>query len=142
MTSPTQRSPWSIVLPWPPSNNHYYAVAHGRKILSKQGRRYAGDVFAAVHEQPEPDTWLFKSARLCVRITTWQPTRQNCDLDNFLKAPLDSLGKAGIYDDDSQIDRLGIIRGPVLKPGGLWIELYESCYDAIEIPAAVRREAL
>jgi crossover junction endodeoxyribonuclease RusA len=39
------------------------------------------------------------------------------DIDNSLKALLDSLSHAGVYKDDSQIDRLIVSRGEIVKGG-------------------------
>lgn len=132
--TPTQRNPFTIVLPWPPSNNHYYAVVRGRKVLSKNGRKYRGDVLVAVAENRDKRT--LGNKRISVKVVSHQPTRLGRDLDNMLKAPLDSLGRAGIYDDDSQIDRLTIERGPLSGTEG-WLAV-----EIFEIPAADRREAL
>ncbi|MCG7044530.1 RusA family crossover junction endodeoxyribonuclease, partial [Pseudomonas aeruginosa] len=45
------------------------------------------------------------------------PDRRKRDLDNLLKGLLDSLTKAGAWDDDGLVDDLRIVRGEV-KAGG------------------------
>jgi crossover junction endodeoxyribonuclease RusA len=60
---------------------------------------------------------------LAVHITACPPDNRRRDLDNLLKATLDAMQHAGLYDDDSQIDSLKITRGPVEKPGCLRITL-------------------
>lgn len=99
-----------VSLPLPPSVNHYYTVANGRKILSKAGRAYHDVVALACKEQNVGHN----VGRLRVYISV---NSQRFDLDNTLKAILDSLQKAGLYDNDGQIDRLVLDRvteyGPV-----------------------------
>ena len=41
------------------------------------------------------------------------PDKRRRDLDNLLKATLDSLTHAGVWSDDSQIDALSIRRFPI-----------------------------
>jgi crossover junction endodeoxyribonuclease RusA len=52
-----------------------------------------------------------------VHIDYWPATRRKDDLDNRFKAILDSLTAAGVWDDDSQIDKLSIQRNTVMKGG-------------------------
>lgn len=59
----------------------------------------------------------FGSARLSVNIYIHPRSRRIFDLDNCLKAILDALMAANVYDDDSQIDMLSIARSTP-KPGG------------------------
>jgi crossover junction endodeoxyribonuclease RusA len=53
------------------------------------------------------------------------PDRYRRDLDNVCKAMLDALGHAGVYQDDSQIDRLEIVRGAVRAPGAAVVMIEE-----------------
>jgi crossover junction endodeoxyribonuclease RusA len=47
-------------------------------------------------------------------------------LDNYMKSLLDALTKIGVWEDDSQIDRLTIARGPLQNKCLVTIEvLYE-----------------
>jgi crossover junction endodeoxyribonuclease RusA len=50
-------------------------------------------------------------------ITAHPPDKRRRDLDNILKCLLDSLTHAGVWDDDSQVDELAVIRGEIV-PGG------------------------
>jgi crossover junction endodeoxyribonuclease RusA len=52
------------------------------------------------------------AGRLDVRINLTMPDRRRRDLDNAMKPLLDALQHAGVYEDDSQIDRLLIERNP------------------------------
>lgn len=63
--------------------------------------------------------------RLEVTISAYMPDNRKRDLDNLLKITLDSLKETGIFEDDSQIDRLSIERSEVHKPGKLMVYLKE-----------------
>lgn len=102
-----------IVLPWPPSNNTYYAVVRGRKVLSAKGRQYR----EAVAQQARDELWPAYAQSVAVEIEAWMPDRRRRDLDNILKAALDALTHAQVWIDDSQVDDLRIYRAPQL--GGM-----------------------
>ena len=99
-------------LPFPPSVNHYWRSVDGKMLISKAGRQYRKDVAKLCMT-----ACRMGSRRLSVEIAAYPPDRRRRDLDNLTKALLDSLEKAGVYDDDGQIDRLLIERGPPGKPG-------------------------
>lgn len=108
-----------LVLPYPPSVNSYWrhptrGALAGRHLISEKGRQYrqALEALAAEHRWPK-----LGSARLQVHIEAWMPDKRRRDLDNVLKAALDGLAHAGLFDDDSQIDRLSIERAPLV--GGM-----------------------
>lgn len=96
-------------LPFPPSLNHYWR--HGSKgtYISAEGRAYR----AAVLRLLRSPVVLFPVERLFVRITLYPKTRARFDIDNRPKGLLDALAKAGIFTDDSQIDRLEVVRGEI-----------------------------
>ena len=109
-----------IVLPYPPSVNTYWrhpttGKLAGRHLISEAGRRYR----EAVAQLAVTERWSKHAAdqRLAVHIEAWMPDRRRRDLDNLLKAALDSLTYAQVFADDSQIDRLSIERHPTL--GGM-----------------------
>ena len=112
----------TFVLPYPPSINHYWrSIGNGRVLISKEGREYRSTVCSL----------LFGSARLrgrlAISILATMPDKRKRDLDNIAKALLDALGHAGVYDDDSQIDDLRIVRSDVAKPGRIIAEISEIC---------------
>ena len=109
-----------ITLPWPPSVNHYWRHVGARTLISKAGRQYREDVGAAVLEARASGWDVPVLGRLAVTILVRPPDKRRRDLDNLLKAPLDALEAAGVYDDDSQIDSLEIRRGEVGVCGG-WL---------------------
>ena len=103
-----------IVLPWPPSVNNYWRSVHGRMLISAEGRTYR----QAVAEMALTERWpKFGPARVGVEIEAWPPDRRRRDLDNILKAIFDALTHAGVWDDDSQIDRICVVRYPLI--GGM-----------------------
>lgn len=111
----------AIVLPWPPSNNTYYRRVGAKTLISAKGRDYCKDVVAicaAVGVQK-------LEGRLCVTIAACPPDRRRRDLDNLLKGLLDALTHGGAWDDDSQIDQLAIIRGPIKAQGCVEVTISE-----------------
>ena len=119
-------------LPYPPSVNHYWELTVGRSRsgrrpipmvrVSDSGQRYAASVRTALEGVQT------LAGRLLVRIVANPPDRRTRDLDNVLKCLLDSLTKAGLWEDDSQIDMLVVARG-ACEPGGsvnLLVEQLES----------------
>jgi len=109
----------TITLPWPPTVNTIKAaiVVKGRTrmILSKKGRQYF-DTVAGIIMETKPRR--FGSARLKIIIFCYPPDRRRRDLGNLDKVLMDSLQKAGVYDDDSQIDVQTFFRGGLCKNGG------------------------
>jgi crossover junction endodeoxyribonuclease RusA len=65
------------------------------------------------------------TGRLAVEVTLFPPDRRRRDVDNALKAMLDSVGNGGAYLDDSQIDDLRVVRGEVVEGGSALIEIRE-----------------
>jgi crossover junction endodeoxyribonuclease RusA len=65
------------------------------------------------------------TGRLAIHIEARPPDRRARDLDNIGKAPLDALQHAGVYESDSQIDDLRIVRGPVCEGGELVVTIAE-----------------
>lgn len=101
-------APFVIKLPIPPTANTYWRHVGNKVLLSRAGRQYRSVVWIAVvrhHRLAAPMT-----GRLQVSVSLFAPDRRRRDLDNLLKSLLDALAKAGVYGDDSQIDRLIIDR--------------------------------
>lgn len=109
----------NIRLPWPPSVNHYWRNVRGRTLISRQGRDYRAMV------EKLAAGLKANNGRLSVTITAHPPDRRRRDLDNLLKAPLDAMCHAGLYADDSQIDRIEVRRGEVIKDGRLYVVIWE-----------------
>ena len=109
-----------IVLPWPPSVNHYWRTWQGRTTISRAGREYRQAVERLVLAY---GLQSFGANSLAVSIEARMPDRRKRDLDNLLKAPLDALTHAGLWLDDSQIHDLRITRAPIVKGGALTVRV-------------------
>lgn len=104
---PSQR----LELPWPPSVNAMYATVRGNRVLSREGRDFK-DAVAAIARAVSIQQYI---GDVTVNVYLYRP-RKSGDVDNFLKATLDSL--TGIaYADDGQIRRIVAERFDGFKPG-------------------------
>lgn len=106
--------PLEIIMPWPPSVNTYWRTVNGRMIISADGRAYRTAVMNQIlmqHKQKHFD------GPLQLTVEAYRPDNRRRDLDNLLKATLDSLAHAGVYEDDSQIHDLRIYWAPEM--GGM-----------------------
>ncbi len=111
-----------LTLPWPPSVNSYWrhpsrGPLAGRHLISEAGRLYRTSVWALAPRR------AVLTGRLSVVIEAYPPDRRARDIDNLPKAPLDALTHAGVWTDDSQIDKLTIERCAVVKGGRLDITI-------------------
>ena len=105
----------TMAMPFPPSTNTYWRSVPGKGVLiSEKGRQYRSAVQALAAAQKWPK---FGQSRVKVAIDAWMPDKRRRDLDNLLKATLDALTHAGVWEDDSQIDALTITRAPLV--GGM-----------------------
>lgn len=94
-----------LTMPWPPSVNTYWRTFQGRMIISADGRAYRKAVADQVLVQSGAK---HLAGKLVVEIEAWRPDNRRRDLDNLLKAVLDGLTHAGVWDDDSNIVDLRI----------------------------------
>lgn len=81
-------------------------------LISREGRAFRAAVATACMVQRSP---RLGKARIALEITAIAPDRRRRDIDNLAKATNDALQCCGVFDDDSQIDDLRIVRGPVNK---------------------------
>jgi len=117
----------TLVLPWPPSVNAYYRSVNrgrlaGRVLISERGRAYRAEVQAIVERRGMNPM----QGRLTVHITANPPDRRRRDLDNLLKATLDSIVHGGVIQDDSLIDHLTIVRGPTTEGGSISVNIKDN----------------
>lgn len=110
-----------LTLPWPPSMNTYWRTFQGRMIISAKGREYRKAVADQVLIQRGAKHY---EKKLRVVIEAWRPDNRKRDLDNLLKAVLDSLTHAGVWSDDGNIVDLRIYWAPGIA-GMLKIHIQE-----------------
>ena len=103
--------------PYPPSVNHYWLTRGRYKFLSERARAYT----AAMQNIVSKDVVCFKDAPVSLDILVFPPDKRKRDIDNILKPILDSLAKAGVYDDDSQVHCIRICRAEQVKNGKIEI---------------------
>lgn len=101
-----------LELPFPPTVNTYWRRVGNSTRISEKGRKYARDIAWLTRGKKFPE-----GKRASVFIEAFMPDERKRDIDNLLKALLDSLVKAGVMVDDSIIDDLGIVRRRVVKNG-------------------------
>lgn len=111
-----------LELPYPPSVNTYWRANGKRRFISKEGVLFKTAVQAICTRD---NVGSFGNARLSVSIYIHPRSRRIFDLDNCLKAILDALMSANVYDDDSQIDMLSITRSDAKKGGAAVVSIYE-----------------
>lgn len=119
-----------IELPWPPSVNHYWRsrivkTRAGQFVsyyISAEGVCYRNQVAVALFEQHRKQKLV---GNLTCVIHAFPPDRRARDLDNLLKATLDSLQSAGLYANDNAISTLCIFRREPVKGGKLNITITE-----------------
>ena len=105
----------TLVLPWPPSVNHYYRHVGPRVLISKDGRRYREAVAAVARRAGTP---MFE-VPVEVALDLHPPDNRRRDADNSLKSCLDALTCAKVYEDDSLIQKLTVTKNAPLPPNGL-----------------------
>ena len=108
-----------FILPAPPSVNAMYRSVQGRVLKSKTYRTWLKRAEALVrkaliekyppHKRPD-----FDASRICVSIEYYPKDNRRRDIDNLAKPILD-LFEGMVYDDDTQVDLIHIIRRKVNK---------------------------
>lgn len=111
-----------LTLPYPPSVNTYWRANGKRRFISKAGVEFKTSVQEYVISNSIPK---LGDARLRMDIVIRPRSRRIFDIDNLLKAILDSLMNAGVYDDDSQVDDLHITRGDPCPNGACIVVIEE-----------------
>lgn len=104
----------ALTLPYPPSINAYWRANGHRRFISAEGRKFKQDVVQYVIEKNIPK---LGNAALKVTIILQPRDRRKTDIDNRIKAVLDSLQDAGVYDDDCQVEHLQVHRAKAVKGG-------------------------
>lgn len=112
---------YEAIVAFPPSVNHYWRMWKGRMVISTEGRKYRDLI--ATYSYPKYEGPL--TGRLTVVVKAYMPDKRRRDIDNLCKVLLDSFTHAKIWNDDSQIDDLRIVRAGVEKPGRVEVFIQE-----------------
>lgn len=120
MNNTTSQNYISLVIPFPPSVNTYWGFHGHRRFLTKKANQFKQDV-RNVFAQTGSNG--FGAADLSVSIALYPPDARTRDIDNILKPTLDALVQAGVFDDDSQVSRLFVIRSTKHAGGKAEIEI-------------------
>ena len=115
----------TITLPHPPSANAYWRHPNkgkfaGRSMLSAEARAYRNEAVLACRMQRVPE---LGSGPMRVVVKWSPPDRRKRDAENTLKASMDALTHARVWEDDSQIIDLRILRREVTPGGKLEVEV-------------------
>lgn len=120
-----------IELSYPPSVNNYYGNNRfGGKYIKAKGKEHVADTERRFKESGLSGVG---DSRLAVIVDIHVRSHRRTDLDNSQKCLLDSCTKAGVWDDDSQIDILLIRRAGLQKGGKVVVSIYEFGSDDLEI---------
>ncbi|QDT62424.1 Crossover junction endodeoxyribonuclease RusA [Stieleria bergensis] len=127
-------------LPFPPTINTYWRHVGQRVLISRRGRNYRKQVMEYLQTRDIKTL----TGPLSVNIELYTPDRRRRDVDNVLKAILDSLQWGGVYEDDTQIFRLAIEKIlPEVKPKGRLKRRTRAEIEAgVELPKPFEGEAL
>ena len=106
-----------LLLPYPPSVNHYWGQSGKHRFIGKKGREFRQAVAEACLEaQVSP-----LEGPLSVHIALYPPDHRKRDIDNVLKSLLDACEHAGCFENDNQVGELHIVRQEVRKGGACTI---------------------
>lgn len=107
---PFPKSPETVgvTTPFPPTLNHNVARRGNRYYRDKNYDafiEYVGYEWRRVR----PRTWN-ANCRYAVSISLFYDSNRRYDVDNRVKPVLDALTKAGVWQDDSQVDDVRVVR--------------------------------
>jgi crossover junction endodeoxyribonuclease RusA len=103
-----------LTLPLPPSINMYWRKSPRGMYITDAGKLFRQQVIAYVGERTMT---RFGTHKVIVSMVVHMRDKRRADVDNRIKAALDALVHAGLFDDDSQVDELHLYRGEIVKGG-------------------------
>lgn len=126
-----------IELPYPPSVNNYKSV--GRTIRTTKGKIYQQRVNTNETKMFYYEVWLaIKNLNaikripmpiqsiISIEVYLHPPDKRKRDIDNVLKALIDSLVKGGLLQDDSQINKLLVEKREIVRGGKVILKICQS----------------
>jgi crossover junction endodeoxyribonuclease RusA len=103
----------TLELPWPPSSNHFQGQKFGKRFLSAKTKAFRLHVSEMVSELNLAPL----ACELELFMALFPPDKRKRDIDNYIKQTFDALQHAGVFDDDSQISKLTVVKNPPLRGG-------------------------
>ena len=116
---------YELHLPFPPTDNSYYVKTKQGQFISMKGKKFRADVEAEVEEQMANLGVIPFEHQLNVTVVVHMPDKRIRDIANYMKALMDALTKAGVWEDDSQIDQLAIYRGVRCYGGAVRMAIHD-----------------
>jgi len=118
-----------IELPWPPSINTYWTLAHGNIVISGDGKKFRSRVRETIIAMRQagriPQEPL--KGRLGIFVEAFPPDgpKRKRDLSNLWKCLHDSLEHAELFLDDEQFDDDRIVRREIKSNGLIIVTIWE-----------------
>lgn len=104
-----------LTLPYPPSGNHMWKHSRaGQHYLTQQAKAYYNLVAEVVRKSGHGG---LLTGKLHVECDIYPPDNRRRDIDNCFKVIGDACTKAGVWKDDTQINRLVLERMETVKHG-------------------------
>jgi len=115
-----------LSLPFPPTGNHSVKHGGGRHYSTQEVKTYRSKVAALVQAtEAELMSCSEYMAPLAVTCEVFPPDNRRRDLDNTWKTLADALTHANVWQDDSQIIDLHLVRGEVRQGGQVVVSISE-----------------
>lgn len=105
----------TLDIPWPPTANLIWRTTRNVTYLSKTYKDFLRSAAGAILCQKPRD--LFLTEPVSVEIILHPPRKFRFDIDNRIKPVLDVLTRAGVWKDDSLVDKITVRRAEIKKNG-------------------------
>ncbi|WP_108651244.1 RusA family crossover junction endodeoxyribonuclease [Dongshaea marina] len=122
---PHEKLPLTIKFDFPPSvNKHHKPTVQNGKLRIRKGdeaRRFQKRAEVSIWEAGAYNARI--SDLVDVELVLCPATKRRYDSDNFSKAVLDALVQCGAIKDDSQVQSIRSIKGPIIKGGRSYLRI-------------------
>lgn len=117
-----------LIFPYPPTINHIYSRGKHGVYLKPHVKAYREICYwqlSAFNTKTVISAMATNviNARIKLTIKVYFPDKRRRDLDNILKATLDTLVYCKVIDDDSLIEELHVIKAGYVKHGRLELKI-------------------